>query len=153
MSTQESDYTISMNDRGERPRVAVNVFVIRNNKLLLGKRKGRSDGYWGLPGGHLEWQETLMHGAQRELEEETGIRTDDLRFLHIVADSTPEDNAHYIHINFVAEKTIGEPELKEPDKCYEWRWFDIQQLPPSEEIFIGHRRCIPAFLEKRVFTD
>ncbi len=52
----------------ERPTfpVGVNVFVIKDGKLLLGKRKNISgDGEWGLPGGHLEKNEKMEDGATR----------------------------------------------------------------------------------------
>ncbi len=136
----------------DRPKVAINVFVTRENKLLLGQRKNTTgDGFWGLPGGHLEYMESLTEGAARELLEETGLVATKLHFINLVNDPQLQDNTHYLHIGFLAEGIMGEPELKEPDKCYEWRWFELDDLP--ENIFIGHRHCIPAFLNKTMFND
>jgi len=135
-----------------RPKVAVNVFVIRGEKLLLGKRKGKSgDGDWGLPGGHLEFSEHLSDCAKRELAEETGLETSYLRFLQLINDPTREDNTHYLHINFVTENIFGEPQLMEPDKCYEWKWFDFTDLPKN--IFLGHRASISTFFKKISFVS
>lgn len=132
-------------------KVAVNIFVVKDKKLLLGKRKNTSgDGFWGLPGGHLEYMEHLIGGAKRELKEETGL-TADLEFENIVNDPVKDDGTHYIHINFLASNVIGEPELKEPNKCYEWKWFPLNGLPKN--IFVGHKRVIPAFLTRTIFTD
>jgi hypothetical protein len=39
----------------------------------------------------------------------------------------------------------------EPNKCYEWKYFSLDDLP--EPIFIGHKKIIPAFIEKTVFID
>lgn len=134
-----------------RAKVATNVFVVKDKKLLLGKRKNTAgDGFWGLPGGHLEYMESLISCAKRELEEETGL-TADLTFENIVNDPLKDDNTHYIHINFLAHNVIGEPQLMEPNKCYEWKFFSLNKLP--ENIFIGHRKIIPAFLEKIIFVD
>jgi 8-oxo-dGTP diphosphatase len=133
-----------------RPKVAVNVFVVKDNKLLLGKRKGTGDGFWGLPGGHLEYMETLVTGAKRELLEETGL-TADLTFENIISDPMKDDNTHYIHINFLAHNVANEPKLMEPNKCYEWKWFPMNELP--ENIFCGHKKIIPAFLSKTIFVD
>lgn len=137
----------------EKPRVAVNIFVIRNGKILLGKRKKSvGDGFWGLPGGKLEFYESLADCAKRELEEETGLKCDKITFLHLINDPRPnDDKTHWIHIEFLAENFVGEPELKEPEKCSEWKWFEFNNLP--NDIFIGHRKSIPAFLEKVTILD
>jgi len=50
------------------PRVGVNVFVVKKNRLLLGKRKNcYGAGEWGLPGGHLEFREGLKAGAKKRI--------------------------------------------------------------------------------------
>lgn len=135
-----------------RPKVAVNVFIIKNNRLLLGQRKNTAgDGDWGLPGGHLEFMERLEDGAKRELEEETGLKANKLSFLHMINDPRTEDNSHYLHIDFLAESVEGEPKLVEPNKCYEWKWFDFDDLP--ENIFLGHKKSIKAFFEKTSLVD
>lgn len=134
------------------PKVAVNVFVIRDKKILLGKRKNTAgEGDWGLPGGHLEFMEHLSEGAKRELEEETGLKTKDLSFLHMINDPRAEDDTHYLHVDFITKDFQGEPKLMEPNKCYEWRWFGFSDLPKN--IFIGHRKSIPAFLNNVSFID
>lgn len=135
----------------KKTRVAVNVFVLRGNELLLGKRKNTAgDGDWGLPGGHLEYQESLVEGAKRELLEETGLNAN-LVLESVVNDPLREEDTHYLHINFLAKDVSGEPELKEPGKCYEWGWFSLNDLP--DNIFIGHKKIIPAFLNKINFVD
>ena len=137
----------------EKPSVAVSVFVIREGKILLGKRKGKvGDGFWGLPGGKLELYESLVSCAKRELEEETGLVANKMTFLHVINDTRlKEDRSHWVHFEFLAENFTGEPELKEPEKCYEWKWFEIKKLP--ENIFIGHRRSIPTLLNKVIVVD
>lgn len=135
----------------QRPKVSANIFVVRDNKLLLGKRKNcAGDGFWGLPGGHIEYMESLTAGAQRELAEETGL-TADLVFQGIVSNPLKDDGTHYVHINFLAENVVGNPKLTEPNKCYGWEWFSFDNLP--EDIFIGHKKDIPAFLNKEIFVD
>lgn len=132
-------------------KVAVNVFVVRDNKLLLGKRKNVvGDGFWCIPGGHLEYGESIVAGAERELKEETGL-TANLSFFSVVNDYLQEEDTHYIHFQFLAENIVGEPKLEEPDKCYEWKWFALNKLP--KDIFVGHKKVIPTILDKTVFVD
>ncbi len=56
------------------PRVGVGVIVVRTGRVLLGLRQGsHGEGTWALPGGHLEFGETVPACAARELLEETGL--------------------------------------------------------------------------------
>lgn len=57
-----------------RPKVGVGVIVIKNNKVLLGKRKNsHGQGTWCFPGGHLEFNESWKNCAIRETKEETDV--------------------------------------------------------------------------------
>jgi 8-oxo-dGTP diphosphatase len=56
-----------------RPQVGVGVIIVRDGKILLGLRRSHGAGTWALPGGHLEWGETVESCARREVKEETGL--------------------------------------------------------------------------------
>ena len=63
----------------ERPKVGVGVIIIKDGKVLLGKRKNaHGEGSWSFPGGHLEFNEELFDCAKREVLEETGIKIKNL---------------------------------------------------------------------------
>lgn len=132
------------------PKIGVNIFLIKDGKILLGKRMKKT-GYetWSLPGGHFEWGEKLEDCARRELEEETGIVCGNLEFLHLVND--PREDCHYVHINFLAKSWEGEPKLTEPENFSEWSWFDLNNLP--DPVFIGHQKFLKAFKDKIFFVD
>ena len=126
--------------------IGVNTIVVRDGKLLLGMRKNcYGAGTWALPGGHLEQGEGLAEGAARELLEETGMIPEKMEFTNIV-NNPQEESRHYIQIGFEAIGTIGEPENKEPDRCEEWRWFDMSKLP--ENVFPNHKEQIELFVTK-----
>ena len=130
--------------------IGINVFVIRDGKLLLGKRREAFGvGEWGLPGGHLEQNERFTEAARRELDEETGMSARDFIFENII--NQPQGEKHYIQIGFRAEDPKGEPELREPGRCYEWKWFNTNEFPKN--IFIAHREQIRLFLKKESFAE
>ena len=114
----------------QRPGVGVGVIVIKDNKILLGKRKNaHGAGCWAFPGGHLEFNETLNECAIRETFEETGIKIKNLRTSTFTNDIFEKENKHYITCYVLADHDSGIPQAKEPHKCERWDWFSWEELP------------------------
>ncbi len=114
----------------KRPLVGVAVIVKKNNRVLLGKRiNAHGQGTWALPGGHLEWGETVLDCARRELTEETGISLKNLKSGPHTNDIFKTENKHYITLYVIADHARGKPRLMEPEKCAAWQWFDWDALP------------------------
>ena len=95
-----------------RPHVGVGILLIRENALLLVKRKYDPDaGYWSIPGGHLELGERTEDAAEREGFEETGYKVKVSRLAGII-DKIMYDNEgsieyHYVLINYFVEQVEG----------------------------------------------
>lgn len=118
-----------------RPKVGVGVIVIKEGKILLGKRKGsHGEGSWSFPGGHLEFNESLEDCAKRELEEETGITVKNIQKFTYTNDIFPKEEKHYITCFVKADYDYGEAKILEPDKCEKWDWFEWDKMP--EPLFI-----------------
>jgi 8-oxo-dGTP diphosphatase len=112
-----------------RPRVGVGVMVMKDGKILLGKRKGaHGAGEYAYPGGHLEHMERFHECAAREVKEETGLEIGPIRFLRLL-NTTRYAPRHYVDVAFIAEWVSGEPEVREPDKVERWDWYDLAHLP------------------------
>lgn len=56
------------------PTVGVAVVYVENDRLLLVRRSGSYADSWCIPCGHVERGEDVRHAAQREFEEETGLK-------------------------------------------------------------------------------
>ena len=66
------------------PQVGIGVIILKNNKVLLGKRKNtHGNGHWGFAGGHLEFLESPEDCAVRETTEEAGIKISNPRVVAI----------------------------------------------------------------------
>ena len=112
-----------------KPRVGVGVFVFKEGKVLLGKRKGaHGAGDWAPPGGHLEFGESVEECATRELAEETGLTALSVQ-TGMWSNDVIDRSKHYITFFAVVDQFEGEPQLLEPNKCEEWQWFAIGALP------------------------
>ena len=127
----------------ERPKVGVGVIIIKDGKILLGKRKNaHEDGTWSFPGGHLEFNETWEICAIRETFEETGIAIKNIRFGSATNDIFQTENKHYITIFMVSNFDSGEVEIKEPEKCERWEWFEWDKLP--QPLFVPIQNLLKA---------
>ncbi len=112
------------------PRVGVGVIIIRNGRILLGKRIGsHGAGTWALPGGHLEYGEAVEDCAVREVLEETGLLIRVTGRGPYTSDVFSEEQKHYVTLFVEALCNEGEPGILEPDKCLSWQWFYWSALP------------------------
>jgi 8-oxo-dGTP diphosphatase len=84
-------------------RVGIGVMILKDGKVLLGKRKGsHGAGEYAFPGGHLEYMESFDDCARRETREECGIEIDNIRF-QFVANIKQYAPKHYAHIGVLAD--------------------------------------------------
>lgn len=114
----------------ERPKVGVGVCIIKDNKILLGKRKGAHGcGCWSFPGGHLELNESVEDCAKREVLEEAGIQIQNLKRGPYTNDIFEKEGKHYVTVYIISEYASGELKVMEPDKCEKWEWFELNKLP------------------------
>ncbi len=122
-----------------RPLIGVAVIIVKDQKVLLGKRiNAHGAGTWAFPGGHLEFSESIEQCAGREVIEETGLQIKNVRFGTFTNDIFREEDKHYVTLFVTAEYESGSPELKEPDKCEKWEWFDWNVLPEPRFLPLKH---------------
>lgn len=132
-------------------KVGVGVLILKEGKVLLGKRKSsHGEGEYATPGGHLEYMETFEECARRESVEEAGVAIGNISFLY-VANLREYKPKHYVHIEVVAEWVSGDPKVLEPDRTENWEWFDLDNLP--EPRFKTIDLALEALNEKRSYFD
>ncbi len=110
------------------PLTTVGALVVSSSERILIVKTTKWKGTWGVPGGKVEWGETLEAALIREFQEEVGLALTNVRFGLIqeaVIDSQFMREAHFIMINyyaFSASETITPNEEIE-----EWAWVTPQQ--------------------------
>lgn len=110
--------------------VGVGILVVRDGKVLLGRRRGsHGAGTWSAPGGALEYGESIEECARRELREETGLEIGTLQRGPYTNDLFADVQRQYLTAFVIARETRGEPRVVEPDKCDGWNWFAWSELP------------------------
>jgi len=117
--------------------IAVDGLAVRGGKVLLIKRGNEPDrGMWALPGGLLDWDETISEAVIREFTEETGIEGNLGSFVGIYSD--PRRDC-FQRVTVVYEvKVTGEKPCRGSD-ALDARWFSIDTLP---QLAADHRKII-----------
>lgn len=112
-----------------KPKVGVGIIVVKDGKILLGKRKNaHGSGYYSPPGGNLEFKETVENCTKRELDEETGLTPLSIQ-LGPWTQNVIDEQKHYISLFTIVTEFEGEPQLLEPNKCEGWDWYSWDELP------------------------
>lgn len=122
-------------------RIGIGVFIIKNGKFLMGRRRNaHGDGTWSIPGGHLEFGETFEDTARREMLEETGLKINNVRFGAVTNDYFKVEGKHYVTIWMLSDWESGIEKIMEPDKFIELQWLDLSSLP--EPLFLPWRQLL-----------
>lgn len=109
-----------------RPEVCVGAVAVRDGCVLLVRRgHGPAAGQWSVPGGRVEWGETLAAAVVREVAEETG--------LEVVCDGFADwverigDQHHYVIADFWVS-VVGDQPPEAGDDAAEARWVPLREL-------------------------
>ena len=108
-----------------QPKVGAVAVLLHEGKTLLVQRgKAPDKGYWGFPGGHVEWGESAMQAAVRELSEETGITARAVRYLDNVdairRDASGAVQSHYLLAAVLCEYVAGTAQAADDADAVIW---------------------------------
>jgi len=138
----------------KRVGVGCGVMLLKDNKVLLGKRHEDPDkadselhgeGTWIMPGGKLHYGETFEECARREVREETGMKLKKVKVMCVNNDKN--EHAHFVTVGLFSDDFEGEPKVMEPDEITEWKWFALDKLPekmffPSAKILENYKKDV-----------
>ena len=124
------------------PVLTVDIIIELNHGIVLVSRKNPPFG-WALPGGFVDYGETLEHAAIREALEETGLTISLERQFHTYSDPLRDTRRHTITTVFIA-KAEGLPSAG--DDAAEVMVCVPGALP--ERIAFDHRQIIEDYFKK-----
>lgn len=112
----------------ERSKTQISVFLVLTNgsQILLLKRQntGHYDGFYGLPAGRVEPNETLEKALIRESKEEIDIELLHLKLVHVMhRKEYSEGGYECLDFYFMSDKYKGRIKNNEPNKCSELKWY------------------------------
>jgi ADP-ribose pyrophosphatase YjhB (NUDIX family) len=130
------------------PQLAVSAAIFRDDKILLVRRaRSPAKGYYSLPGGRVEFGETLHEALHREVEEETALMIEiiGLAGWREVVPGTG-GGGHYLIMSFAARWIAHEPVLN--DELDDFRWLrpdglsDLKVTGGLQEVVASARRLL-----------
>lgn len=127
-----------------RPMVTVDIAVFcqfaEDLKVLLIERGHEPfKGFWALPGGYIDMEETLEQSARRELFEETGLKITTLHQWKAYGDPGRDPRGRTITVVFYGFVPPEESSVAGGDDASKAAWFSIKQLPP---LAFDHHRIL-----------
>jgi ADP-ribose pyrophosphatase YjhB (NUDIX family) len=105
-----------------RPQLAVSAAIFREDKVLLVRRaRSPGKGFYSLPGGRVEFGESLHAALHREVDEETALKIEIVN-LSGWREVLPSQAGygHYVIMSFAAHWIAGEPVLNEELDDFKW---------------------------------
>jgi 8-oxo-dGTP diphosphatase len=133
---------------GERkyynPALAVNAIISKDNSILLVKRSVEPfKGLWSLPGGFVEYDETVEDSITREVKEETGLSVEPVKVVGVYSQPTRSPAKHVVTVCYLCNILGGE--LKTSDENIEVKFFSVECLP--RQLAFDHLKIIEDYLK------
>lgn len=127
------------------PTPAAGALVVENDRILMVRRAHPPRvGWWCLPAGFMEWDETPRQCAVRELREETGLEVE-LSGIFDVYSGNDDPRTNAVLVLYLARRVGGE--LKAADDALEVRFFAFDSLP-DKIAFESHIRALSDYQQR-----
>jgi 8-oxo-dGTP diphosphatase len=121
-----------------RPAVTADIVIVTHDPepqvLLIQRKEDPFAGYWALPGGFLNQEESLAAAASRELLEETGVSGVELEQLGAFADPGRDPRGWTVTVAFLARVDRSAVKPKAGDDAAAVKWHPLDK-PPKKLAF------------------
>jgi len=125
----------------QNPLPTVDMIIEKEGGIVLIRRKNSPYG-WALPGGFVDYGESLEDAAIREAKEETNLDIKDLKQFHTYSNPQRDPRCHTISTVFIGN---GEGRLKASDDARGVRVFKKEEIP--SELAFDHKRILEDYFK------
>lgn len=126
--------------------------IIFNDKkqiyLVLRAREPKA-GFWELPGGFININESAEDGALREIKEELGLDLDNLIFFKSYPNDYLYKGTQYYPLDLFFVSKVNYKEIKpiEAEELIDGKFFDIDKIPFDKLAFQSNKKVLKDYLE------
>jgi 8-oxo-dGTP diphosphatase len=133
----------------KNPLLTVDTVTLCDDKfiVLVKRRNDPYKGSWALPGGFVEYGETVESAAMRETKEETGLEVELDKLVGVYSDPERDPRGHMISVCFLAHKTGGT--LKAASDAAEVQHLKIGEISKIQLAF-DHEEMIEKAMKIRI---
>ena len=110
-------------------RIRAAVIITKGDRILLAKHQKYGREYWLIPGGGVEFGETIEDAAIRELKEEANLDVKITENLFLVETIPPDLHRHVINIYLAGEILGGELKVGKDDVLCDMQFLPIESIP------------------------
>ncbi len=134
------------------PCSATAAFIVndKNEMLVVRRAKEPAKGTLDLPGGFCDMGETVEEGMRREIEEETGLKVQDIKYLF----SSPNVyqysgmGIHTLDMDYLVRVKCDSIPIQAADDAAEAIWIPINEVNPAEFGLTSIRNAVIRFLDE-----
>lgn len=120
------------------PGITADAVILKDDSIVLVKRKNDPfKGFWALPGGFVEYGETVEDAVKREVREETGLGVEILKLVGVYSDPERDPRGHTITVVFLCRQVDGVLHADSDAKAADYH--SLSNLP---ELAFDHKRIV-----------
>lgn len=126
------------------PSLTVDALIFATGDILLIKRKNPPYG-WALPGGFVDYGESVEDAVVREVKEETNLEpSKDVQQFKVYSDPDRDPRCHVVSVVFrFNPKNVDD--FKAGDDAKELKWFNLKNLP---EMAFDHKKIVEDYMKE-----
>ncbi len=128
---------------------STNALILENERgeILLTKRKLKpKKGFWDLPGGFVDFKETVEESLIREIKEELGIKLKEIKYFGTYWSYYPYKGVRYQTLCHAYSAKYGNERIKTADDVAEYRFFPRAEIPFGKLSFRDIESALKDFL-------
>lgn len=111
-----------------RPRIRAALLVRRQDRILLIRHQKNNEKYWLVPGGGVDYGESVLNCLSREMNEELNVTVTDFGNLIFCHDSISPAGTKHIFNLYIEGSVNGSPRVGDEPNLIEADWFDSAQI-------------------------
>jgi nucleoside triphosphatase len=133
------------------PKVTAGALIVNKEGKVFLMRSPKFDGDLVVPGGHIEWGESVEEALKREVKEETALQIYDpvlIQYVEYILTERYIKDRHTVSLDFVVKTDNKDTDVKlEKREGTEYMWFTPEKALERDDIELETRRVLQKYID------